>query len=198
MTDGPYYFVMDVESVGLHGPAYAVGVVVVNDAGLELYACKYFCDYEYLSGTRADFKWLEDNAPRDLYHTHIGRAACHDIRPCDSPLSVRQHFWADWTHWRDQGAILVADCPWPVEAKFLLECVADNSLQRNYEGPYPLLDVATVRFSAGLDPLGTDERLPSERPVHDPLADARQSARLFLGALHHIAQARAIASGVDY
>jgi hypothetical protein len=73
--------------------------------------------------------------------------------------------------------------PWPVEAHFLSECVADRPQEREWQGPYPLLDVASVRLAAGLDPLATVDRLPSELPAHDPLADSRQSARLLVEAL---------------
>jgi hypothetical protein len=79
--------------------------------------------------------------------------------------------------------MLAADCAWPVEARFLAACVDDQPEQRAWEGPYPLIDIASVRLAAGLDPLATVERLPSEMPAHDPLADARQSARLLIEAL---------------
>ena len=36
---------------------------------------------------------------------------------------------------------------------------------------------------AGMDPMATYDRLPAELPRHDPLADARQSARLLVEAL---------------
>jgi hypothetical protein len=36
---------------------------------------------------------------------------------------------------------------------------------------------------SGRDPLATYERLPNELPAHDPMADARQSARLWLECL---------------
>jgi hypothetical protein len=39
-------------------------------------------------------------------------------------------------------------------------------------------------MAVGMDPLGTNERLPNELPIHDPLADACQSARLLIQALN--------------
>jgi hypothetical protein len=38
-------------------------------------------------------------------------------------------------------------------------------------------------LSAGMNPLATYDRTPSELPRHNPLADARQSARLLSEAL---------------
>jgi hypothetical protein len=59
------------------------------------------------------------------------------------------------------------------------------------DGPYPLVDVASVRLAAGLDPLGAYDRTAGELPVHNPLADARQSARLLLEALKSCRQVAA-------
>jgi hypothetical protein len=75
----------------------------------------------------------------------------------------------------------VADCPYPVEANFFTTMLKEQADE--WGGPYPFIDVASVRFAAGLAPLETCERLPTELPAHDPLADARQSARLFFEAL---------------
>jgi hypothetical protein len=97
---------------------------------------------------------------------------------------MRDEFWNDWTCWRLKGAVLAADCPYPVESKFLLECVADSHLRQRTDGsPYPLLDVASVLVAAGKDPTAQYDRLPDEVPLHNPVADARQSARLLMEAL---------------
>ena len=72
---------------------------------------------------------------------------------------------------------MAADCCWPVEANFLAQCIADNK-QRTGDGPYPLLDVSSFLVATGSDPLKQYPRLPNELPAHNPLADARQSARL--------------------
>ena len=88
-----------------------------------------------------------------------------------------------WLYEKALGARLVADCTWPVEARFLVACVMDDPEERRWEGPYPLLDVASVRLGAGLDPLASGKRLARELPEHHPMGDTRQSARLFLEAL---------------
>jgi hypothetical protein len=51
------------------------------------------------------------------------------------------------------------------------------------ESPYPVLDVATALAVRGLNPLGTYVRLEAEKPAHNPLCDARQSARIYTGLL---------------
>jgi hypothetical protein len=180
-----FFMVFDVESVGLHGEGFAVGWVVVDSAGVEHEAGRFACHPMYAKGTKAGREWVKDNVP-ECPETHTGAAA-------SPPRAVRGAFWAAWLRWKARGAVLAADVPWPVEARFLAACVDDvrpvvrggpvlADSPREWEGPYPLVDVASVRLAAGLDPIGTADRRENETPAHDPLADARQSARLLVEA----------------
>lgn len=164
------YMVFDVESIGLHGEAFAVGWVVVDAKGVELSGGIFGCPPDNAQGQLEARAWVMANCPR-LPITHA------------TPREVRDAFWAVWAdHQTRARTILVADCPWPVEARFLTACVHDD-LSRCVEAPYPLLDVASVRAAVGLDPFGAETRTSAELPVHDPHKDARQSARLFHEAL---------------
>ena len=167
------FLVFDIESVGLHGAGFAVGWVVVDRTGHEREAGYAGCSMDSASaGARAeDVQWVAEHVEPFCHVTH------------DTPEAVRAEFWAVWLRWKKLGAVMAADCCWPVEARFLIACVDDDREGRNWEGPYPLHDVGTARLAAGLDPLGSEDRLESELPLHNPLGDARQSARLLLEAL---------------
>lgn len=163
------FMVFDVESIGLHGEGFAVGYVVIDRHGFrkaeELYACPPY----NAQGSMEGRSWVGQNVPKM-------DATCH------MPSEVRARFWADWLSWKEQGAVLVADCQWPVEARFLINCVDDDREHREWQGPYPLHELASFMVAAGMDPMATYERLPDE-PQHDPLGDARQSSRLLCRAL---------------
>lgn len=171
------FFVFDVESIGLHGQGFAVGWVVVDIEGQEL-------DRGYLSfsrdnafGTLVNRKWVEENViPHlpDPVHTY--------------PQNMRSAFWDKWLEWKAKGATLWADCAWPVEARFLADCVDDNTENREWEGPYPLHEISTILFVAGIDPTGKFPRLENEEPAHHPTCDARQSARILIEALSKLEQ----------
>lgn len=167
------FFVFDVESVGLHGEGYHVGFVVVDECGETLDAQSFGCDPLDACGNREGRKWIAANSP----------SLAADLT---SPRMVRNEFWRHWSHWRDRGAVMVADCAWPVEARFLMACVHDDPETR--EGPYPLHDLASVLLAAGLDSLKDYPRIPGEQPKHNPLCDARQSARLLVTALGEIGE----------
>jgi hypothetical protein len=168
------YMVFDVESIGLHGEGFAVGYVVVNKAGDVFCSARYACHPSMAQGDDEGRAWVAENCPLSL-------------ADCDEPSLVRFRFWQDWLTWKERGAVLVADCAWPVEARFLIGCVDDDAT-RTWEGPYPLHELASFMVAAGMDPMAENPRLPDE-PQHDPLGDARHSARRLLRALASLAAA---------
>lgn len=164
------FMVFDVESVGLHGEGYAVGWCFVSPAGGYIEEGSEACHPKFASGAHDGHNWAITNA--------LPIAASHG-----SPRSVRDAFWKSWVRWKEQGAVLAADCAWPVEARFLLDCIRDDPHTREWSGPYPLIDIGSVLLAKGMDPLKTYDRLPNELPIHNPLNDARQSARMLRTAL---------------
>lgn len=167
------YMVLDIESIGLHGEAFAFAYVVVDSCGNRLDEHWCACPPSTAKGSDADRKWVLNNVPQ--------------MEPaCNSPIELRNAFWSAWGTWNKAGAILVADCGWPVEHRFLAACIDDEPAERNWQGPYPLHDLASIILAQGGDPLATNERNPDELPLHHPLSDARQSARLLIEAMEVI------------
>jgi hypothetical protein len=161
--------VFDVESVGLQGEGYAVGYVVIfkgHEVGFDMFACPP-CMAE---GVDSDRLWISKHIPS------------LDVN-CKDPFEMRQRFWSRWLQWKTYGAVLAADCAWPVESRFLAACIDDSPEERRFYGPYPLIEISTWIIAAGRDPMKANDRLERELPVHNPLADARQSARLLLEAI---------------
>ena len=177
MIDGPF-LVIDVESVGLHGGDFAVAGGVYDRAGCKLKTLEEFCyaaPPSMARGTAEDAAWVRENVP-ELMYTH------------ESPYEVRNTFWDMWEHLKRKypGILMLGECIWPVEAKFLEQCIADLPNTRNWWGPYPLHEIASIMASAGMDPLAEYPRYESEQPKHHPLCDVRQSARLLVTALNHL------------
>jgi hypothetical protein len=171
---GPLFMVFDVESIGLHGEGFAVGWVVVRDDGVLVADGCLACPTSTAHGDDEGRQWVSENCP--ILPTN-----------CPNPQEVRRLFWNYWSEWKAQGAVMVADCAWPVEARFLIACVNDDA-SRTWGGPYPLHELASFMVAAGMDPHATYYRLPDE-PQHDPLGDARQSARLLVTALSKVGAA---------
>lgn len=164
------FMVFDVESIGLHGEGFAVGYVVIDREGNRLDQGMFACPRNAAVGSAESFEWCRKNIPT-LEETHT------------APWLMRAAFWRKWAEWKAAGAVLVADCAWPVEARFLARCVDDDPVGREWGGPYPLHDLASVLLALGRDALAVTERKEDELPEHHPLMDARQSARQLLEAL---------------
>jgi len=165
------FIMFDVESVGLHGEGFAVGWVVAQN-GVEVECGYAACPHEAASGDEEGRSWIVEHVV-----PHLPKPVLL------APRQVRDAFWAAWMRWKGADALLVSDCGWPVEARFLAACIDDDFSARRWKGPYPLHDLASVLLAKGKDPLKTYDRKPSEEPAHHPTMDARQSARLLVEAL---------------
>lgn len=165
-----FFFVFDVESIGLHGEAFAVAGGVYSDDGQVDWEFRFAAPRELAQGDDSDREWVNENVPQ-MTPTH------------PSLIEMRNAFWAEWEKAKAQGAIMAAECLWPVEGGFVQQCVRDRMSSRKWDGPYPFLEIASVLLAAGMDPMAVYERHPNELPKHDPSADARQSARLLSEAL---------------
>jgi len=160
------FLVIDVESVGLHGTAFAVAGMLLNWEGVG-WTFTYACHPDKASGADSDRKWVMENVPKLDYN-------------CDNPREVRDLFWDMWidTKKKYQNVIMAAECSWPVEARFLNSCIDDDKELRNWLGPYPLHDISSIMLAVGMDPMNNYRRLKDEKPEHHPLSDVKLSARL--------------------
>lgn len=187
MRAPPYYFSFDVESVGLFGRAFAVGWVIVNRAGME-FEEGYLSFAPHMCTTDPDDAWVIKNVLPALPHvpdSEVDPAWRHVARApwvgCSSDYEMWVRFWDAWTAAKKtyQGIVMVTDCPFPVEAGFLLNVVKEYRPQITMDAsPYPIIDVASALVAVGRDPTEAYERLDVELPVHNPVCDARQSVRI--------------------
>lgn len=166
------FFVFDVESIGLHGEAFAVAGGVYLD-GVVRWEFNYCCPLNEAKGDDGDREWVKNNVPV-IPVTHR------------NPYTLKRAFWREWQSAKSvyPNIAMAAECLWPVEANFISSCIAQAPDERKWEGPYPFHEIASVMFAAGMDPMATYDREPSEMPAHEPLADTRLSARLLSDALH--------------
>lgn len=170
------FFVFDVESMGLYGQPFAVAGGVYEKTGKRLYEFAFHIKGWYepgiIEGTSEDRKWVTENVT--IPDSSIGFDYFEDLH---------QAFWEEWIKARDEhGAEMACECLFPVESGFLRDvCEILATLETS---PYPVHEIASFMGSSGLDYRGTQERLESELPAHNPLMDSRQSARLLFESLN--------------
>lgn len=164
-------FVFDVESVGLHGWAFAVGYVIVDKKGRLYEEGTFATAPKNVSGTNEGYFWVAANVP-----------TCAINYNCKT---YNELTWMFWNVIKDsktkyKNITFWADCAWPVETNFLSECTKRHSTENGFDGPYPLHDIATLLLVRGKNPTDNFPRQPDELPAHHPLCDAKQSARILL------------------
>lgn len=163
------WFVFDVESVGLFGQGFAVGYVVIGENGKELSSSWYGVPLDkavsyYQTPDNIDgYNWCLRNIPSEVLEGNTDLPTMYQTFTKLLETAIKKNY------------SIIADCPFPVEANFLLDVQKHNP--DAFVSPYPLYDVASILAGLGRNPLELYERKENE-PLHHPLGDARQSARI--------------------
>lgn len=154
------FLVFDVESTSLYGEGFAVGGVIMTSHGeiTERFYARCEAETPYSD-------WVTTNIIPSLPPiTHA------------TPREMRTAFWQWMRGHMTSGAEVWADIGTPVESGFLRQCVADDSA-REFEGPYPLHEIATALAIVKIDPDVDREVLAGvSGPKHNPVWDAEVSA----------------------
>lgn len=202
MSESPLFLVFDVESVGLYGDGFAVGWVVIDLDGKEHESGLLATDWtEFTRYDPFDARWVRNNVPpMPITHKHVDdlRSEFFNVIQrwhINSDEAYRHHpkahsFWADWGY--------------PVEARFLADCRHTGFWKANasyrsvveiprHAMPAPLQEIATICLAADINP-DDFPCLPDELPQHNPMNDARHSARLLVKALAKLREQRQLAT----
>ena len=194
MSNSPLFLVFDVESVGLYGDGFAVGWVMIDLNGKEHESGLFVSDWRKAKAfnQKGAIEWVEANLP-PMEITHQNRESlCFDFFNVLQRWLLngreRSHpkvcsIWADWGY--------------PVETNFLRRCraaaywmIEDDP---SWLMPAPLHEIATICLAADINP-DDFPRLPDELPQHNPMNDARHSARLLVKALAKLREQRQLAT----
>ena len=125
----------DVESNGLHGEAFAVAGVVINDAGHTSSQIVLRCPIIGLVDP-----WVNDNVLEPMANI----AQTHP-----EASSMRTAFWAWFIPAQANSQLVVCANPYPVEARFLIQCQEDDLPNRQLNHPFPLYDLSSMLLTLG-------------------------------------------------
>ncbi len=167
-----YIFSFDIESDGLYGEGFAVGVAVINiETGL-------LCDE--FSGVVEGYK-VTDVFVRDYIVKHLKA-----MKKYPSVQNLRQEFWTFYMKYRQEeklqnsDVIFLVDNGMPVEARFLRDCVMDDYRNRQFLAPFPAVDLATVLQMKGYENhINRRAFCGYKGKKHHPLDDAMASGLTF-------------------
>lgn len=158
----------DVESNGLHGAAFAVAGLLMGSDGQILDQIVARCPI--IGPVDA---WVSENVlgPMESIRT------THDDAP-----AMRTDFWEWYVGVKAKADIIVAANPYPVEARFLIDCQNDDMSERSFDHPFPYYDLSSMLYTLGYK-TPTERRAFVKKAVrdftgdpHNPLWDAKATA----------------------
>lgn len=154
-------FMVDAETDGLMGPVWAIGAVVMNGAGQ----------------VEASFAGQLDTSvvTNEWVQAHVVPYV-QDLPKYQSREELFNAFWEFWMTWKNHTTAW-ADCGHPVESGLFRAC-AEHNRTRDFQGPFPLHEVATLLWSIGINPDTNRIELSGLQGLipHNPVDDARASA----------------------
>ncbi len=167
-----FIFSFDIESDGLYGEGFAVGVVVIDTQKGRL------CD---------EFSGVVDGyQPKDKFVKANIMPYLKDMRKFSSVESLRREFWDFYIKYRgndkiqNSDVIFLVDNGMPVEARFLRDCVLDDYKKRQFLAPFPAMDLATVLQMNGYENhINRRAFCGYKGKKHHPLDDAMASGLTF-------------------
>lgn len=168
--------VLDVEATHLHGTPVSAAYVIINGAGgVEVEDMARASEEEIFALIKKEVLTPEQ---MDFSVKHLL------LKPKETPNLQMIHSAIALPHWlreaytRLKPDYIAADVAYPVETNFMRNAFQHGPQSEELKrSPYPLLDVENFVMACGIDADKAIERVESELPVHNPLADARYSAR---------------------
>lgn len=156
-------FFIDAETDGLYGGFLTAAILVADSSGREL-------EHHYLGIRRENMTvtnpWVQEHVVPIL----------GDYTPVEDEAALLEAVWQIWLRHRET-AYAIGNVISPVEARLFARCVERDPEARMFLAPFPLLDLASVLFGLGLDPL-SDPIPESAALTHNALADIRHDLEI--------------------
>ncbi len=141
-----YYVFLDAESDGLYGKFISAALVVVDSKGQEI-------ERMYIGLSDDDLINLKDQWTKEHVIPVMG-----EYQPVENEQDLLNKVWNFWLRYHEKAYMIVDVC-YPVEARLLQECVMRDVDNRAGVAPYPLLDLASILYTVGINPEVNREEL---------------------------------------
>lgn len=160
-------FFVDAESDGLYGKFLSVAVLVTDENGQEI---DRFYGAVKTNVEDISTQWVKENV-----YPYLDNADTL----FDSEKLLLESFWDFWTKYRET-ADCVAYVEYPVETRLFSTCVMHNPEERQFLGPFPLYDLATLLESKSIDfDCNIQELSGMDLVSHDAMNDVKMCANVW-------------------
>lgn len=159
---------IDVETDGLYGGFLTVALIATDLEGNELERAYY--------GIRKDKMEIKEPWVMENVLPKLG-----EYEPCKDEGELLEKAWNFWLRYQEE-AYAVCDVGYPVETRFLQACVEKDVSGYAMKAPFPLLDLSSILYAKGYEPLINREELikePCRDMVHNALYDVETSIKIW-------------------
>lgn len=143
-----------------------IGVIVADESGMEI-------DSLYI-GRKFDQNEIKTQWVRENVIPVMG-----EYQEVETERKLLEHFWSFWMKYHE-NSYCIADVPFPVEYRLFERCVEAETEFRQWDAPYPLLDLSSILYAADIDPLEPRKDLIREKKeMHNALEDVKTSLEIW-------------------
>ena len=161
-------FFIDAETDGLYGKFLTVAIIVTDNNLNEIERAYFGIKKENMDVKN---QWVIENVLPIL----------GEYDEVNSEEELLDRVWEVWMRYASD-AYAIADVPVPVESRLFLKCVERDSSNREFQGPFPLIDISSMLLAIGRDPL-EDRNLiadaDSSEVKHNALNDVEVMIRIY-------------------
>lgn len=168
ITDETKLLSFDIESNGLHGQAFAIGALIVDNSG------KVFDEFIARVDVQEEIdEWVAKNVLPAMDNIHVTHGSYEDMR---------EAFWRWFVKAQEKSDYTLVSNGYPVEYRFLLDCQQADLEERYWQHPFPIIDVTSLLLT--LREFGEPSKQEILRKVqkngnfktHNPYDDAKVTA----------------------
>lgn len=131
-------FFVDAETDGLYGRFLSVAALVTDRSGNEI--------DRFYGAVRVNFEDINNTWVKNNVYPHLEKAYSF----FQDEKALLESFWIFWLKYREK-ADCVAYIPFPVESRLFETCVMHDVDERQFLGPFPIYDLATLLESESVN-----------------------------------------------
>lgn len=161
-------FIIDAETDGLYGSFLSVAVLI-TDSNYNILREEYYGIKK--ANLHIQNEWVKTNVVPIM----------GEYEECADEQELLDKVWDLWIAYKDQVQA-IADVVYPVEVRLFQKCVDMHPEERYFQGPYPLLDLSSLLYAKGYDPLVERKTLLKEPEIvkqHNALDDVRMTLEIY-------------------
>lgn len=172
--DKALYLFVDAETNGLYGTFLSVAMILTDSEGNKLESC-------YV-GRKEPEKLVTNSWVRENVLPYMGT-----YEEYDNEESLLERAWSFWKK-HAENTYVITDIMHPIESRLFSLCVISDKASREFQGPFPMLDLSSMLYAIGIDPLKAREELaePEEKGrIHNALYDAAMTLAVWKKYILH-------------